>query len=330
MFKNTIDLKGTAVKRKFEHVQVPWNQSRNALQVAGSCLFSWQGKARCLFTLNGIQVVKVVSAVVMQVASVPRTLVVAAHPDDETIGAGVLISRTKFIHVAHATEGSPINPSDALAAGFHSREEYAAARRSEAARALALAGLAKNAITNLGFTDQRLACYLEELSISVLSLIEWFRPDIVLTHAYEGGHPDHDSLALACHVSKALHRRNQPGWTFELLEFTGYHAGCSGLQAYEFLPSRDVPQRYFLSAEERELKTRMLREFKTQAKTLSAFMSPCCENFRRAPRYDFCRPPHEGKLFYENFNWGVDGATWRNLASRALSRVGALKFGSCN
>jgi hypothetical protein len=48
-------------------------------------------------------------------------LVTAAHPEDETIGAGVLISRAEHVQVVHATEGSPPNLSDALAADYRSK-----------------------------------------------------------------------------------------------------------------------------------------------------------------------------------------------------------------
>jgi LmbE family N-acetylglucosaminyl deacetylase len=53
----------------------------------------------------------------MQAAS-PRTLLIAAHPDDETVGAAILISQSPGIRVVHVTEGSPPDPADALAAGY--------------------------------------------------------------------------------------------------------------------------------------------------------------------------------------------------------------------
>jgi len=235
----------------------------------------------------------------MQADNTPRTLVIAAHPDDETIGAAVRISRTKGIQIIHVTDGSPLDPADAITAGFTRPRDYAAARREEAERALALAGVPKDAITNLGLVDQQVACQLEELTLRILRIFERLRPEVVLTHAYEGGADD-------------------PGRKVELVEFTGYHAEGGGIMPYEFLPSRQaIEHRYHLSAKQRDLKTTMLREFKSQEKTLAPFMLPETEAFRDAPRYDFRRPPHAGRLFYEYFDWGVDGVSWRELAQDA-------------
>lgn len=41
------------------------------------------------------------------------------------------------------------------------------------------------------------------------------------------------------------------------------------------------------------------------------------ERFREAPEYDFTQPPHEGRLHYEYFDWGMTGDRWRSLASEA-------------
>lgn len=247
----------------------------------------------------------------------------ASHPDDETIGAGAIIRHLPALRIVHVTDGSPLNMSDAIAAGFSTREAYAAAREKEAKEALALAGIPADAISNLHFIDQQVSFHMEELTERTLELVEDYEPDLLLTHAYEGGHPDHDSAALACHFAREIHCKRNPDCGLEVVEFAGYHAGEGAIRTYEFLPceGRKIYD-YVLSSEERESKIQMLRTFRTQSRTLMPFLSPHSELFRKAPQYDFSRAPHPGPLFYEQFNWGVDGRTWRNLAAQARARLG--------
>lgn len=248
-------------------------------------------------------------------ANTPSTLLIAAHPDDETIGAGALLRRRPNIKIMHVTDGSPLNAGDALAAGFTTREEYAEARRKETVQALAQAGIREDAITNLQFTDQQLSFQLKEVTERVLAVVRQFQPEVVLTQAYEGGHPDHDSVAFACQMARRAA-------SFCLCEFAGYHAGRAGMEIYTFLPRAQQTQyAYRLNAGDRELKIRMIKSFTTQERTLQPFVQPEVETFRMAPKYDFTRPPHEGKLWYENFNWGTDGATWRKMASQTLGEI---------
>jgi LmbE family N-acetylglucosaminyl deacetylase len=63
------------------------------------------------------------------------------------------------IQIIHVTEGSPLNPSDAISAGFSTREAYAEARQQEANEALSLAGVPAHAVTNLHFTDQQVCAF---------------------------------------------------------------------------------------------------------------------------------------------------------------------------
>jgi len=259
-------------------------------------------------------------------AARPRTLLIAAHPDDETIGAAIRISQTPGVRIVHVTEGSPPDPADALAAGCFTRQAYAAVRREEAVRALALAGVHPDAITHLGFTDQRVAFELESLTLRILTLLGKFQPQVVLTHPYEGGHPDHDSVAFACRAAKKLHELDDPQSTFDLLEFTSYHSESGGIKPYAFLPFKDQTEiGYRLSPAQRGLKVNMLQEFKTQAKALAPFMLPEAEIFRQAPDYDFHHAPHSGRLFYEYFEWGIDGTTWRDLARDAACALQSLR-----
>jgi LmbE family N-acetylglucosaminyl deacetylase len=248
----------------------------------------------------------------------PSILLIAAHPDDETIGAGALIARLKNVRILHVTEGSPSNPSDAIGAGFTTREQYALARSREARRALAMAGIFEGAIANLCYVDQEVSFHMEALIACIRAVIAEETPEIILTHAYEGGHPDHDAVAFACHMAQRMQRaRNRQSCS--LVEFTGYHAKDGALNTYEFLPNaHSTAHRYYLDAEEQLLKMKMLSAFQTQTETLRPFLPPRVEVFRTAPPYDFTRPPHGGKLFYENFHWGVDGAAWRKLASQTM------------
>lgn len=252
-----------------------------------------------------------------------RTLLIAAHPDDETIGVGAMIPHLRGLRIIHVTDGSPLNMADAVAAGFSTREAYAAAREKETLEALALARIPGEALSNLHFTDQRVSFHMAELTKSIIELVKDYGPDLLLTHAYEGGHPDHDSVALACHLATEIHRRRNPDATFELVEFSGYQASDGGIRTYEFLPCDNCRMYdHILTPEERSLKIQMLRTFRSQSRTLMPFLSPYRETFRKAPQYDFGRAPHPCRLFYECFNWGVDGETWRNLAAEARAHLG--------
>jgi hypothetical protein len=54
-----------------------------------------------------------------------------------------------------------------------------------------------------------------------------------------------------------------------------------------------------------------------------------CERFRQAPSYRFDAPPHAGPLFYEHFDWGMDGQRWRGLAAHALTKL-KLESSTCH
>jgi LmbE family N-acetylglucosaminyl deacetylase len=260
----------------------------------------------------------------------PRILLVAAHPDDETIGAGALLSRNKHISILHATDGAPLEMSDALSAGFSSRGAYGSARIAEAREALGLAGVEASNVFNMRLIDQRLSFCLAELTARIVETLTREAPDIVLTHAYEGGHPDHDSVAFACHTAHEICSNSQRRPAPRLMEFAGYHGENGSIKTHEFLFAMGAQEiQHRLTLNEQNLKTLMLTTFRTQAKTLQPFLPPQIEKYRYAPKYDFYRPPHSGKLFYEHFDWGMDGATWRRLAQNALAELNLLRRKSC-
>jgi N-acetylglucosamine malate deacetylase 2 len=253
-------------------------------------------------------------------SSLLSVAIVAAHPDDEVIGAGGQLSRLKALTLLHVTDGAPRSMRNAAVGGFVTRRAYARARRGELEQALSLAGIAPEQTDRIGIADQEAAFHLAELSLMLAERLDRIRPDIVITHPYEGGHPDHDSTAFAVHSTCDLLKRRgrvPPA----IVEMASYHIRDGTIAALEFLPNgdRDIVLLPLTDAQQC-LKRRMIACFASQAAMLAQF-PPDREPFRPAPTYDFRRPPHAGRLFYELFDWGMTGARWRALAETALTSL---------
>jgi LmbE family N-acetylglucosaminyl deacetylase len=244
-----------------------------------------------------------------------RVLIVAAHPDDEVIGLGAQLPFLPQARILHVTDGAPRDGRDVAAHGFPDCAAYAAARRRELAAALALAGIGAGAAWTLGLPDQEASLHLLEITRRITAAIAETGAEIVVTQAYEGGHPDHDATAFA--VQAAL--QHAPTTLFEM---AGYHAGPQGIAVGDFLPGTgEAGVTLALSPGQAALKRRMLDCFATQRQVLAAFPVGA-ERLRPAPRYDFTRPPHPGRLFYENFPWGMTGERFRRLTAEAHGALG--------
>lgn len=239
---------------------------------------------------------------------------VAAHPDDETIGAGAALPLFRRLLLVHVTDGAPRNGADARAAGFATAAGYAAARRRELDAALAAGGVSAER-AGLGAADQGASARMAELARALADLLRRHGARAVLTHPYEGGHPDHDAVAFCVHAAGSLLAREGADAP-TVAEMAFYHAGPDGWVVGRFLPNGAPPTVAALTEGERARKRAMLDAFATQAATLARFPA-ADEAFRPAPAYDFAAPPHAGALLYEHFPWGMDGARWRRLADAA-------------
>ncbi len=252
-----------------------------------------------------------------------RLMVLVAHPDDETIGASVLLARFPDSIVIYVTDGAPRDPRFWTGGSYDSREQYAQTREAEALHALAHAGIAEHRVFWLRAVDQEAVLEMPRLAAHLAKLLEEFRPDVIVTHPYEGGHPDHDSAALVTRMALLLLKtETRPA----VVEMTSYHARDGKCVTEEFLNCGLSSQirfeeiRFELSAEDRERKQSMIRAYASQRLILENFPIDR-ERLRKTPEYDFTQPPHQGKLWYECMGWPMTGARWRELAKAAMAEL---------
>ena len=247
-----------------------------------------------------------------------RCAMIVAHPADEVVGAGCLISKLVDVTVLHVTDGAPCDMEDAEAAGFQERAEYAEARKRECISALAIANVPRNRVVDLEVPDHCASNYLADLTKRITTFLQESAADIVVTHPYEGGHPDHDATAFATHAALRLMKQNglKPPALFEMALHPSEDFKA---KVPEFLPGSERETTTLLLDERAtKLKRQMFACFETQRPSLA--VSPFGpEKFRQPLPYDFTTPPHGGKLYYENFNWAPRSDEWQTLASKALA-----------
>jgi N-acetylglucosamine malate deacetylase 2 len=225
-----------------------------------------------------------------------RTLVLVAHPDDEAIGCGVLLQRIRTPIVAFATDGAP---KDRYFWGkYGSQERYAELRRQEAALALSEVGVDDYEFLQLA-DDQELYRELPQARSALSAFVSQVKPSAIVTHTYEGGHPDHDTCAFL--AAELARDRALP-----VFEMPLYHRaeGVGHKQQFMGDPGEMLAN---ISEPERMRKAAMWRSYASQGSFMD-FFEIDREVFRPQPQYDFSQPPHPGTLNYEAWQWKMSGA----------------------
>ncbi len=149
-------------------------------------------------------VVRIVSSTAMQAVGIDAThdfsigscIVVAPHPDDETLGCGATIARMRSagvdVYVVFVTGGdaSPAPPGVSAA-------QMVTLRRDEARQALAGLGVDETRIVELDFADGELDARVDDVTAALGQVFAAVEPARVLVTSLDDRHPDHCAAARA-------------------------------------------------------------------------------------------------------------------------------------
>lgn len=193
-----------------------------------------------------------------------RIVLLAAHPDDETLGAGGLLAAAAVagldITVVIATDGDASHPHSPT----HTAAVLARIRRQEANAALA--SLAPRAqLRFLGLPDGRLFDHGELLREELRSVVQ---PATLLLSTYrEDRHPDHEACGLAAADVAAEH--GIALWEFPIWTWHWADPDAAALAgAAPELPWSSM-RRFDLPAPAREAKSEAMRAYVSQHSPLS-------------------------------------------------------------
>jgi LmbE family N-acetylglucosaminyl deacetylase len=248
-----------------------------------------------------------------------RIAVVVAHADDEAVGCGGQLRRLSGASIGLVTDGAPRNLADANRCGFATSCAYARARADEFRRAMKIANVPEASTTMLGLPDQQAA---RHLTWCTRRLVEFFAAneiEVAVTHAFEGGHPDHDATAFAVHAARSqLEKR---GHVLDIIEMPLYRLSEHGVVRQSLAPPRLANDlELALPPDVQRQKQRLIETYTTQQRTLAPFAIDH-ESLRIAPNHDFTVLPNGGRVLYESFDWGLSGSEWCALARKSLQEL---------
>lgn len=200
-----------------------------------------------------------------------RCMVILAHQDDEATFAGVvqrLGPDTRFLWVTNGDGLSDeLNMPDA---------EYAEKRRLETVKAMNIVGVSGDRLTFLGngekdiyaklaslddpnpvFPRASVLSFFRDISARVTAEVLAFRPDFIITHAWQGGQPEHDLTHLmAAQAARVLPKCE----VFEVPEYELFFTVF-----LRFPPWREGPvHEVCLNRQELDVKKAMLDCYETQ------------------------------------------------------------------
>ena len=202
----------------------------------------------------------IADATVLNLAGVRRLVVLAAHPDDETLGTAGLLARAHRLSipvtVVVASDGEASHPGSPT----HPPERLGVLRRDEVAAAVA--HLAPDAaLIHLGLPDGGLLGAGPELGTAMADAVRGLTTDDLIAAPWRGDrHPDHEAVAVAAEELSATSGAR-------LVEYPIWAWHWADPAASELARLRWAA--VDLSGAERAAKGRALLEHRTQTQRLS-------------------------------------------------------------
>ena len=223
-----------------------------------------------------------------------RILILIPHPDDEVVGCAAAIARARGqgarVFATYLSHGCLSRKT----MWWWQRGNYqhdVDRRMAEFAQVAEFLG-----IMVVGGNVQRSAREiwpdLQTVYGEVMQAMQQCAPDCIWVPAYEGGNPDHDGLnALASTI------KHVP--VFEMAEYHFAH-GIPHPNAFLAIKGNEII--LDLTDDEKKMKRAAFALYKSEQKNL-VDMDVRYESFRPLAQYDYSKRPHEGKLWYERFQW---------------------------
>jgi LmbE family N-acetylglucosaminyl deacetylase len=185
-------------------------------------------------------------------------MVIAAHPDDETIGIGGIIQRHvnegKSLAVIFVTTGGR-GPPNSLRI-----QDRILLRKSEAISALCTAGVLEENIIFLGFPDRITSMYMDTISEDIKELLKKYTPSILYTHSVEGGNFDHDIVGL---VSQLVALEGKVEKVIEWAEYNEtFPLSCPFINFPDY--ASEPYEEFILDSQILKIKLKMLECYKSQ------------------------------------------------------------------
>jgi LmbE family N-acetylglucosaminyl deacetylase len=222
-------------------------------------------------------------------------LVLVPHPDDEVVGCAMAIDAARRqgcrVHAAYLTTGVP--PREVMWSwqrGAH-HDRQLQTRRHEMNTVAGELGLNVALCTDI--PSRHLRYHITSTISQLDDIVELNRIDMLWVPAYEGGHQDHD---VANFVGAMLKAR------VAVWEFSEYHFAHARVTTHRFVTPGGGERVLTLPPHAVSRKRRLLGLYESEQKNLR-HIATRQEVFRPLARYDYNRPPHGGRLFYQRHQW---------------------------